>query len=157
MFWANFFRFQKSLINFISGRSFIINPKYEQFLKDGVPFRILSGTFHYFRSFPETWERKLKIMKAAGLNTVCTYVCCEWNLNYSLTTQSGNADEEFFCPFIRHIEWSLHNPKENVYDFSGMANLIKFIELASKHGLLVIVKPGPYIGADRDFGGHPVS
>lgn len=62
-----------------------------------------------------------------------------------------------FFPFIRHIEWSLHNPKENVYDFSGMANLIKFIELASKHGLLVIVKPGPYIGADRDFGGHPVS
>lgn len=78
---------------------------------------------------------------------------------YRLPSQSWTADifKEIFSPSIRHIEWSLHNPKENVYDFSGMADLIKFIDLAAKHSLLVILKPGPYIGADRDFGGHPVS
>lgn len=42
------------------------------FLKNGESFRFISGEFHYFRALPETWQSKLRTMKAAGLNTVAT-------------------------------------------------------------------------------------
>lgn len=42
------------------------------FLKNGESFRFISGEFHYFRAMPETWQSKLRTMKAAGLNTVAT-------------------------------------------------------------------------------------
>lgn len=65
-------------------------------------------------------------MRAAGLNAVTTYV-----------------------------EWSLHNPKDEVYDFTGIADLEQFIELAAQEDLYVILRPGPYICAERDMGGFP--
>lgn len=107
-------------------RTFVIDYEKDQFLKDGEPFRYISGSFHYFRAHQDSWHDKLKTMRAAGLNAVSTYV-----------------------------EWSLHNPKEGIYNWSGMANLEKFIQLADKEGLLVILRPGPYICAERDMGGYP--
>lgn len=64
--------------------------------------------------------------KKAGLNTVQTYV-----------------------------EWSLHEPYKKIYDFEGDNDLFKFINLAAKHDLLVILRVGPYICAERDNGGLP--
>lgn len=57
--------------------------------------------------------------------------------------------------FFRAVEWSLHNPNQNVYDFYGIANLDQFIKLAAQEDLFVILRIGPYISADRDFGGLP--
>lgn len=71
---------------------------------------------------PETWRRKLRTMRAAGLNAVTTYV-----------------------------EWSIHNPKPNTYYWDGMANIEQFIQLAAEEDLLVILRPGPYICAERDM------
>lgn len=89
-------------------------------MKDGQPFRYISGSFHYFRALPETWRTKLRTMRLAGLNAVSTYV-----------------------------EWSLHNPKDGVYKWDGIADLIHFIQLASEEDLFVILRPGPYICAER--------
>jgi beta-galactosidase len=36
-----------------------------------------------------------------------------------------------------------------------MGNLVKFIELAAEEDLYVILRPGPYICAERDMGGFP--
>lgn len=93
---------------------------------NGKPFRYISGSFHYFRALPETWATKLRTMRAAGLNAVSTYV-----------------------------EWSIHNPKENLYKWDGIANLVKFIKMAEEEELFVILRPGPYICAERDMGGFP--
>ncbi len=49
------------------------------FYLNGRPFRIVSGSFHYFRTQPAQWGDRLERMKAAGLNTVTTYV--PWNLH----------------------------------------------------------------------------
>lgn len=49
------------------------------------------------------------------------------------------------------MEWSLHNPKENIYVWEGIADLEKFIKLAIVEDLLVILRPGPYICAERDM------
>ncbi|XP_055849556.1 beta-galactosidase [Episyrphus balteatus] len=107
-------------------RTFTVDWEGNRFLKDGKPFRFIAGSFHYFRSHPGSWQRKLRSMRAAGLNAVTTYV-----------------------------EWSLHNPKDGQYVWDGIADLEKFIKLAIAEDLLVILRPGPYICAERDMGGFP--
>ncbi|XP_030559801.1 beta-galactosidase [Drosophila novamexicana] len=109
-----------------SSRSFVVDYENDRFLKDGLPFRFISGSFHYFRAHPDTWSRHLRTMRAAGLNAVTTYV-----------------------------EWSLHNPRDGVYVWNGIADLERFIRLAVDEDLLVILRPGPYICAERDMGGFP--
>jgi beta-galactosidase len=98
----------------------------DQFLLDGRPFRILSGAMHYFRVVPEYWRDRLEKMRAFGLNTVETYVA-----------------------------WNLHEPRPGEFRFDGMLDLVKFIETAAEVGLKVIVRPGPYICSEWDFGGLP--
>lgn len=54
-----------------------------------------------------------------------------------------------------YIQWSLHNPEDNVYDWGGIANITDVIEAAIEADLLVILRPGPYICAEIDNGGVP--
>ena len=98
----------------------------KDFLMDGKPFRILSGAIHYFRVVPQYWEDRLKKLKACGFNTVETYT-----------------------------SWNLHERKEGQFDFSGMLDIEQFIKTAEKLGLYVILRPGPYICAEFEFGGLP--
>ena len=97
-----------------------------QFCMDGKPFPIYSGAIHYFRVPREHWEDRLEKLKAAGFNTVETYVC-----------------------------WNLHEPREGEFCFSGMLDIAEFLRTAQRLGLYAIVRPGPYICAEWDFGGFP--
>lgn len=96
------------------------------FLLDGEPFRILSGAIHYFRVPPAYWEDRLKKLKACGFNTVETYCC-----------------------------WNLHEKQEGEFDFSGILDIKCFLQIAQDLGLKAIVRPGPYICAEWDYGGFP--
>nr|XP_043617273.1 beta-galactosidase 17 [Erigeron canadensis] len=98
----------------------------DMFIKDGQPFRIIGGDLHYFRTLPAYWEDRLLRAKALGLNAIQTYV-----------------------------PWNLHEPKEGQLDFSGIADIVSFLELCHKLDLLVMLRPGPYICAEWDFGGFP--
>lgn len=98
----------------------------EQFLLNDKPMKIYSGAVHYFRIVPAEWEQTLLKLKLAGLNTVETY-----------------------------IPWNLHEPKENYFNFTGIADIKSFIQIAGEMGLYVIVRPSPYICAEWDFGGFP--
>lgn len=100
--------------------------KDKKFLMDGKPINIYSGAMHYFRTFPEYWEDRLTKLKLAGFNTVETYVC-----------------------------WNLHEPKPGEFCFEGMLDIERFVKTAEKVGLYCIVRPGPYICAEWDFGGLP--
>lgn len=53
-------------------RSFVISG--DQFLKDGQPFQVISGSVHYFRWHPSKYADVLQKAKACGLNTVQTYI-----------------------------------------------------------------------------------
>jgi len=97
-----------------------------QFLFNGKPFCILSGAIHYFRVVPEYWRDRLEKAKAFGLNTVETYVA-----------------------------WNLHEPHPGEFHFDGMLDIVRFIQTAADLGLKVIVRPGPYICSEWDFGGLP--
>ena len=98
----------------------------KDFLVDGKPTKLISGAVHYFRNMKETWGDIFDKAKAMGLNCIETY--CAWNM---------------------------HEKKPGEFDFSGNLDLVEFIKTAQAHDLMVIVRPGPYICAEREFGGLP--
>ena len=54
-----------------------------------------------------------------------------------------------------YIFWNEHEPYPGVYDFEGQNNIIHFIKLAQIREFLVILRPGPYVCAEHDYGGLP--
>ncbi len=98
----------------------------DRFYLDGKPHRILSGAMHYFRIPRAYWHDRLTKLKACGFNTVETYTC-----------------------------WNLHERREGEFDFSGNLDLAAYIDEAAALGLQVILRPGPYICAEWEFGGLP--
>lgn len=97
-----------------------------QFLLNGQPMQLLSGAMHYFRIVPEYWRDRLLKLKACGFDAVETYV-----------------------------PWNLHEPRPGEYRFDGGLDLVRYVELAAEVGLHAIVRPGPYICSEWDFGGLP--
>ena len=54
--------------------------------------------------------------------------------------------------FIRYIEWQSHQPTPgDEFNFEGNLNLFKFLETAQKNDLLVILRTGPFMDAERDM------
>ena len=98
----------------------------DRFYMDGKPYTVLSGAMHYFRIPRPYWHDRLLKLKECGFNTVETYTC-----------------------------WNLHEPREGEFDFSGNLDIAAYIETAQALGLNVILRPGPYICAEWDFGGLP--
>ncbi|AUY48448.1 beta-galactosidase family protein [Streptomyces sp. CB01881] len=96
------------------------------FRRGGAPHRIISGAVHYFRIHPDLWDDRLRRLRALGANTVDTYV-----------------------------PWNFHELPSGEYDFTGWRDLGRFTELARANGLDVILRPGPYICAEWEFGGFP--
>ncbi|CAH0563091.1 unnamed protein product [Brassicogethes aeneus] len=103
------------------------------FTLNGRNISIYSGAVHYFRVPPEYWRDRLRKMRHAGLNTVETYV-----------------------------PWNLHEPEPGKYDFGNggtdwqdFLNLEKFLKTAQEEDLLAIIRPGPFICAEWEFGGFP--
>ena len=62
------------------------------------------------------------MMRAMGLNTVATYVF-----------------------------WNLHETEPGKWDFEGDKNLAEYIRIAGEEGLMVILRPGPYVCAEWEF------
>lgn len=92
----------------------------------GEPFRVISGAIHYFRVPREYWRDRLIKLKACGFNTVETYVA-----------------------------WNMHEPREGEFDYSDMLDIEDFLATAAELGLYAIVRPGPYICSEWEFGGLP--
>ncbi|WP_415209079.1 glycoside hydrolase family 35 protein [Rudaea sp.] len=97
-----------------------------QFLLDGKPFHIVSGEMHYLRIPREYWHARLKMAKAMGLNAVTAYVF-----------------------------WNVHERSPGHYDFAGQNDVAAFVRAAQDEGLYVILRPGPYVCAEWEFGGFP--
>ncbi|MHC4983274.1 MAG: beta-galactosidase [Planctomycetota bacterium] len=96
------------------------------FLVDDRRIWLVSGSIHYFRIPEPLWRDRLLKAKRAGLNCVSTYVA-----------------------------WNIHEPSEGERNFEGNHDVVRFVQLAQELGLYVILRPGPYIGAEWDFGGLP--
>ena len=87
---------------------------------------IRAAELHYPRIPRPYWEHRIKMCKALGMNAVCMYVF-----------------------------WNIHEQQEGVFDFSGQNDIAAFVRLCQKHGMKVIVRPGPYVCAEWEMGGLP--
>jgi beta-galactosidase GanA len=94
---------------------------------DGKRTFIWSGEFHYWRlPSPDLWRDVLQKMKAEGYNGVSIY-----------------------------FDWAYHSPAPGVYDFGGVRDVDKLLDIAQQTGIYVIARPGPYINAETSAGGFP--
>src|SRR5437660_6099596 len=83
---------------------------------DGQRTFVWSGEFDAFRlPSPSLWRDILEKMKAGGFNAVTIY-----------------------------FDWGYHSPGPGVYDFSGVRDMDKLLDIASQAGIYVIARPGPY-------------
>ncbi|XP_078441975.1 beta-galactosidase 5-like [Wolffia australiana] len=94
---------------------------------DGKRRILFSGAIHYPRSTPDMWEGLIQKAKEGGLDAVETY-----------------------------IFWDGHEPSPGNYVFEGRYNLVRFVKTVRDAGLYVILRVGPYVCAEWNFGGLPV-
>ncbi|NXR48461.1 BGAL galactosidase, partial [Hippolais icterina] len=109
-----------------SARSFQLDYEHNCFRRDGAPFRYISGSIHYARVPRPAWRDRLLKMYMSGLSAVQVYV-----------------------------PWNYHETLPGVYDFTGNRDVEAFLDLTAELGLLVILRPGPYICAEWEMGGLP--
>ncbi len=99
----------------------------QEFLLDGKPFRITSGELHPARIPREYWQHRIRMAKAMGCNTIAAY-----------------------------IFWNYHETSPGSFDFTtDNRDLAEFFRLVKEEGLWLILRPGPYVCAEWDFGGIP--
>ncbi|MDM8003991.1 MAG: beta-galactosidase [Bacteroidota bacterium] len=99
----------------------------DEFLLDGKPFQIISGEIHPGRVPAEYWRHRIQMAKAMGCNTISAY-----------------------------LFWNHHESTEGIYDFrTGNRDISRFIDIAAEEGMWVIIRPGPYVCAEWEFGGIP--
>ena len=96
------------------------------FLLDGKPFLIKAAEMHYTRIPAEYWEHRIQMCKALGMNTICIYAF-----------------------------WNIHEQKEGEFDFKGQNDIAAFCRLAQKHGMYIMLRPGPYVCSEGEMGGLP--
>ena len=96
------------------------------FTIDNQPQLFLSAAIHYFRVPHELWADRIAKAKRGGMNTIETYVA-----------------------------WNFHEPEQGNWHWNGDRNLEAFLTECEKQEMFAIVRPGPYICAEWDFGGFP--
>src|SRR5579871_4252161 len=97
------------------------------FLLDGKPFQIISGEMHPARIPRQYWRHRIQMAKAMGCNTIAAYVF-----------------------------WNYHEPREGEFDFTtANHDLAKFFRTVAEEKMWAILRPGPYVCAEWDFGGIP--
>lgn len=95
-------------------------------LKDGKPFFGISGEMHYCRVSPDQWEDAVLKMKAGGINIISTYAF-----------------------------WIVHEEEEGIFRFDGCRDVRRFLEICEKHGMMVIMRIGPFCHGEFRNGGLP--
>jgi beta-galactosidase len=97
------------------------------FLLDGKPFQIISGEMHPARIPKEYWKHRIQMAKAMGCNTIAAYVF-----------------------------WNYHEQVKGQFDFkTENRDIAEFIRLVQAEGMWVLLRPGPYVCAEWEFGGLP--
>lgn len=96
------------------------------FLLRGQPFVIRCAEMHFARIPRAYWAHRLAMVRAAGFNTVCAY-----------------------------LFWNFHEANPGAYNWADDRDAAEFCREAQRQGLHVILRPGPYVCAEWEFGGFP--
>ncbi|MFU8945274.1 beta-galactosidase [Mycetocola zhadangensis] len=93
---------------------------------DGVPTVPVSGEIHYSRIPRDSWEERLRLMKAGGITVVATY-----------------------------IFWIHHEEQRGQIRFDDNRDVAAFVELCAQVGLDVVLRVGPWCHGEVRNGGFP--
>lgn len=94
--------------------------------RDGRPWLPVMGECHYSRLPAPEWADALRRMRAGGIDIVASYVF-----------------------------WSHHEATPANFDWTGCRDLRRFVQLAQAAGLMVCLRPGPWVHAEARHGGLP--
>lgn len=95
-------------------------------VRDGQPWLPVMGEYHYSRAPASQWATELRLMKAAGVDIVASYVF-----------------------------WNHHEAQPGRFDWTGRRDLRRFVQLAQAAGLQVLVRLGPWAHGEARYGGVP--
>ena len=110
----------------VSTASSLITYTSRSFTINGKPTWVLAGQVEYWRIPRELWRDRLMRMKRAGYNTVASY-----------------------------IAWNFHEPVQGQFHYEDNLDLDAWLALVKELGMWAVVRVGPYICAEVDFGGFP--
>ncbi|KAK3197327.1 hypothetical protein GRF29_1536g1392911 [Pseudopithomyces chartarum] len=96
------------------------------FLLSGNTYQIIGGQMDPQRIPPPFWRDRLKKVRAMGLNTIFTYTF-----------------------------WNLLEPVQGSWDDNEGKGIASFFRIAQEEGLHIVLRPGPYICGEREWGGFP--
>ncbi|XP_049395367.1 beta-galactosidase 10 [Solanum stenotomum] len=88
---------------------------------------LISASIHYPRSVPAMWPGLVRLAKEGGVDVIETYVF-----------------------------WNGHEPSPGNYYFGGRFDLVKFCKIVQQAGMYMILRIGPFVAAEWNFGGLPV-
>ncbi|RLN05025.1 beta-galactosidase 3 [Panicum miliaceum] len=94
---------------------------------DGRRRLVISTSIHYPRSVPEMWPKLVAEAKDGGADCIETYVF-----------------------------WNGHEIAPGQYYFEDRFDLVRFVKIVRDAGLLLILRIGPFVAAEWNFGGVPV-
>jgi hypothetical protein len=96
------------------------------FLLDGKPFQIFGGQMDPQRVPRAYWADRLAKAKAMGLNTIFSYTY-----------------------------WNVFEEVQGTWNFTGDNDIAAFYRAVSDAGMWAVLRPGPYVCGERDWGGLP--
>ena len=95
-------------------------------LRDGQPWVLISGEFHFARCPDSEWRDELLKIKAGGVSVVASY-----------------------------IFWIHHEEVQGTWDWTAQRDLKKFLETCQEVGLDVLLRIGPWCHGEVRNGGFP--
>ncbi|XP_059304171.1 beta-galactosidase 10 isoform X1 [Lycium ferocissimum] len=88
---------------------------------------LISASIHYPRSVPAMWPGLVQLAKEGGVDVIETYVF-----------------------------WNGHELSPDNYYFGGRYDLVKFCKIVQQAGMYMMLRIGPFVAAEWNFGGLPV-
>lgn len=98
----------------------------ETFLLHGKPYQLIGGQIDPQRIPHEYWRYRLYKARAMGLNTIFSYVF-----------------------------WDQIQPTPSSWDTTGENNIREYFRIAQEVGLNVVLRAGPYVCGEHEWGGFP--
>lgn len=98
----------------------------KSFYLNGVATKIIGGQMDPQRVPRAYWADRLQKAKAMGLNTIFSYTY-----------------------------WNIFEPKQGQWNFTGDNDMAAWYQAIKDAGLYAVLRPGPYVCGERDWGGFP--
>ena len=97
---------------------------------DGRPLPFVAGEIQFWRMHPDSWRKAIETARDSGFTVISSY-----------------------------LSWRRHEPRRGELDFDGTTDprldVRRFVRLCADAGVLVQLKPGPWICAEEPGGGLP--